>query len=355
MIESINRTQSHLSFYSKKKKEKDLEESHLMDDNLVSRLGQGTQKTMSAFIDYPYKGLTGDINSNFYEFLTMGIIPYLTGSAMFMLVFNVLNLGKCLGARDAKSSSTMGKKMALGVIMYGLFKTLSKELITKPIKHATGVNIDMPYQNKLYKLPKGIGEASDIEVQWQQRTVFDSKEFFRKDLLDREYYDNVAKKLGLGENLNDSISETTPIIQNIVATSNTAKSISSYCWAAVGVGFAMQKAWDNFFDKVSGRKHYIASKNETFFNKLKGKGKVFAENSLKLTKELVKTSLSASKQLWTGDVLDKGFAKHSGKGLIGFSSLVTIGLITNSIAKAKNMAKNNNLKSIDNTKESIEI
>ena len=100
---------------------------------------QGTQKTMSAFIDYPVKGLKGDINSNFYEFLTMGIVPYLLGSAMFMLVFNALNLGKHLGAKDHKAASVMGKKMALGVVLYGVLKTASKNLVTLPIKAATGV------------------------------------------------------------------------------------------------------------------------------------------------------------------------------------------------------------------------
>ena len=122
---------------------------------------------------------------------------------------------------------------------------------------ATGVDIDMPYQNKVYNLPKGAGKDAQIEVQWQQRKVFDSKEFFRKDLLDRNYFDNVAKKLGLGENLNDSISESTPIIQNIIATSNTAKSLSSYCWAAVGVGLAMQDSWNDFFEAIANRKQAI--------------------------------------------------------------------------------------------------
>ena len=41
---------------------------------------------MSAFIDYPIKGLRGDVNANFYEFLTMGIVPYILGSAVFMTV-----------------------------------------------------------------------------------------------------------------------------------------------------------------------------------------------------------------------------------------------------------------------------
>ena len=358
MVRMINWIQysniNNIALKSKNIKKEYPDESHLMDDNLASTIKQGTQKTMSAFIDYPIKGLKGDINSNFYEFLTMGTVPYLLGSAMFMLVFNVLNLGKFLGEKDAQASSRLGKKMALGVALYGIFKSFAKGLVTKPIKLATGVNIDLPYQNKVSNLPKGTGEEAKIEVQWQQRKVFDSKEFFRKDLLKREYYDKVAKKLGLGENLNDSISETTPIIQSIVATSNAAKIISSYCWAAVGVALAMQNPWDNFFDAVSSRKRYMPNADENS-SKIVGRLKNFMNNTCNLTKEFGKASFNSAKELWTGNSYSKGVMKHAGKTLVSLASLVTVGLVGNSIISAKNMAKNNNQKTIDKTKESMVI
>lgn len=356
MIKAVNFAQHNTSFCSDKSdKKKTSDETRILPSNLKTSIEQGTQKTMSAFIDYPIKGLQGDINSNFYEFLTMGIVPYIAGSAMFMVVFNALNLGKHLGARDAKAASALGKKMALGVVLYGVLKNLSKNLVTKPIKAVTGVDTEMPYQNKVYNLPKGAGENAEIEVQWQQRKVFDSKEFFRKDLLDREYFDKIAKKLGLGENLNDSITETTPIIQNIVATSNTAKTLSSYCWAAVGVGLAMQNTWTDFFDAFSNRKQYFATKDEGFFSKLGGKTKVFGENCWNMTKEFGKSSVRSCKQLWNGNPANKGFMRHSGKILIGLSTLVTTVLTANSIVRARDMAKNRNVNTIDKTKESTVI
>ncbi len=356
MITPISLAKHRTSFRSEQSdNKKALNETRILPNNLKTTLEQGTQKTMSAFIDYPVKGLKGDINSNFYEFLTMGIVPYIAGSAMFMVVFNVLNLGKHLGAKDAKAASALGKKMALGVVMYGLLKNASKHLVTKPVKALTGVDTEMPYQNKVYNLPKGAGKDAEIEVQWQQRKVFDSKEFFRKDLLDRKYFDNVAKKLGLGDNLNDSISETTPIIQNIVATSNTAKSLSSYSWAAVGVGLAMQDSWTDFFDAISNRKHYNAGKNESFFTKLGGKTKVFGENCWNATKEFGKSTVRSCKQLWNGNPAHKGFMRHSGKALLMFATLLTAGLTANSIIRAQNMAKNINLKTIDSSKESTVI
>lgn len=355
MIKNVNLAQESTSFQSNqpKKKKKAEDETRILPNTAKTRMMQGFQKTSSAFIDYPVKGLKGDINSDFYEFLTMGIVPYITGSAMFMFVFNCVN--KHLDTVSRPAASKFGKKMALGVILYGALKNLSKNLVTKPVKAMTGVDTEMPYQNKVYPLPKEAGEAATIEPQYQQRKVFDSKEFFRKDLLDRAYFDKVAKKLGLGEDLNDSISETSPIIQNIVATSSTAKSLASYSWAGVGVALAMQDNWTDFFDSISNRKHYTAKADEGFISKMSGKIKTFGENAYDITKTFGRSGIRSCKSLWRGKPSDSGFMKHSGKAFIGFAAGLTALLTANTIIRAKNMAKNNNKQTIDKTKESTVI
>ena len=81
MIKAVNFAQHGTSFRSEQpEKEKKADDvTRILPNNIKTSLKQGTQKTMSAFIDYPVKGLKGDINSNFYEFLTMGIVPYIAG------------------------------------------------------------------------------------------------------------------------------------------------------------------------------------------------------------------------------------------------------------------------------------
>ena len=139
MIKSIDFETKTLKFAAKPKKDKRAKaETRILPNNISTRVGQEFQKTSSAFIDYPTKGLQGDINSNFYEFLTMGIVPYLAGSAMFMAVFNCVR--KFLAAKGHQISASKGYKMGLGVIFYGLFKTLSKNFVTTPVKIATGVD-----------------------------------------------------------------------------------------------------------------------------------------------------------------------------------------------------------------------
>ena len=340
MIKAIDVSQKNIRFRADAEKEQQKDETRILPNNMKTRIGQGFQKTSSALLDYPVKGLQGDINSNFYEFLTMGIIPYLAGSAVFMLAFNAVN--KHLSPAAQKT----GKKMALGVVLYGVMKSLSKHLVTKPVKMATGIDTEMPYENIVYPLPKQAGEQANIEVQHQQRKVFDSKEFFRKDLLDREYFEKVAKKVGLGEDLNDPVTEATPIIQNVVATSNLAKSLSSYSWAGVGIGLAVQDTWGDFFDAISNR-----TKAKGFGNKIKA----FGENTVDITKNFCKSFGKSCKQLWSGKPGTTGFMKHAGKAYIIFAALLTAALTGNTILRAKNMAKNTNTNTIDPNKESTVI
>ena len=75
---------------------------------MSTRLQQGFQKTSSAFIDYPIKGLKGDINSDFYEFLTMGIVPTLRVAQCLCLFLTVsINIWMQI---LKKAASKFGKK-----------------------------------------------------------------------------------------------------------------------------------------------------------------------------------------------------------------------------------------------------
>ncbi|MBQ4114245.1 hypothetical protein IJD34_02440 [bacterium] len=364
MIKAIDFTQKNNSFRSqiikvresdvKPKDEKDELETRLLDNTLKTKIRQAAQKTESAFLDYPPKGLRGDVNSNFYQFLTMGIVPYLLGSAMFMVGFNCVN--NVLDLFSKKAASNYGKKMALGVVFYGVMKTLSKQLVTVPVKQATGVDVDMPYENVYCLLPTKRADEAEPEHVVEQRKVFDSKEFYRKDKLDRSYFDGVAKKLGLGKDLNDSITETNPIIQNIVATAGMAKSISSYFWAAVGVGLATRPSWNHFFEAISNRKRHNFVENKSLFENLGDRCRVIGENLVSGTKAFGKAFTSSCKMMWQGKANTKSlYQKHWGKVLILAAAAATTGLTANSIIRAKNMAKNNNKQTIDRSKESTVI
>ena len=77
MIKAVNFAQQGTSFRSeqpeKDKKADDV--TRILPNTPKTRIRQGFQRTSSAFLDYPVKGFRGDINSDFYEFLTMGTVP----------------------------------------------------------------------------------------------------------------------------------------------------------------------------------------------------------------------------------------------------------------------------------------
>jgi len=331
------------------------DESEILPNTLRTRVLQKYDKTLNAITEYPVKGLKGDVNSDFYEFLSMGIIPYIAGSAMFIAMFNLLN------KHLTPKASLRGKKMGLGVILYGIGKTLSNDLVTRPVAWSTGVDVELPYRNIYCTLPTKPGAEAVIDHKHQQRKVYDSIEFFRKDLIAKhpdygvKYYDNIAKKLGMGENLNDSVTETTPIIQSIVASTKTAKSLSSYCWAAVGVCLAAQDCWADFFKAFSDRPKYIAQQGDNFFSRFGGKLANTGKNIWNLSKTFGKTFGKACKTLCLGEKGSNGFWKHAGKAWLLFTAALTIGLTTNVIYRARQMGKLANKDLIDKNQESTVI
>lgn len=317
-INNINNTPFSANNDSRKKLE--YTKDTLLKNNLSTRTRIGFDKLTNALTLYPTKGLKGSKNANFYEFLTMGTVPYLVGSGMLMAVFNSANKHYAPFARS--KAGKIGNRMALGVVMYGIVKELSKSLITKPVKLFTGVDTELPYAKVIYELPENINDTDITSIEYHK--VFESTEFPRWDLLYGDeskgqkrnfYYDKISKKLGLGENLNDSDQEVKPLIKEIVVKSNTAKNITSYLWAATGVGVAMQKPWDEFF-KAGTFKFW--------------KGKEFAK-TLETFFRALGRSITA---FYNGE--GKGLQKHAGKALFyvaAASSVLSVINILNSSQK----------------------
>ena len=86
MILPVNNVETKINFSanSKEEKSKTLAYNHdtLLKDNLATRLHIGVDKLTNAFTVYPAKGFKGSKNANFYEFLTMGNVPYIVGSCL---------------------------------------------------------------------------------------------------------------------------------------------------------------------------------------------------------------------------------------------------------------------------------
>ncbi len=221
-------------------------------------------KLSKACTTYPKKGLEGSKNANFYEFLTMGMVPYLVGSGMLMAVFNAAS--KFFDTPSAVNASKHGKKMALGVVFYGILKTLSKKFIEVPLNMKYGIDVNLPYNKVVYELPEE--NNKDNLVKHEYHKVFESVDFPRWDLLYNNesfgperngFFNKVAKKFKMDEDFEHSDQKTKPKIREKVIQSRLFSTLSSYLWAATGVGIAMQKPWENMV--VNPKKRLANYKN----------------------------------------------------------------------------------------------
>lgn len=301
----------------------------LLKNNIIRRTRINMDKFSNALTVYPVKGLRGSRNSNFYEFLSMGTIPYLVGSGMLMAVFNSAN--KYFEAFAKSKANSIGKKMALGVMFYGVMKEISKSFITKPVQALTGVDTTIPYEKVIYELPEYLNDTDITSTEYHQ--VLESVDFSRWDLLYEQEgsgkprnarYDKIAKKLGIGENLKDSDQEVKPRMKEIVTKTMTAKNISSYLWAALGVGVAFQTPWDEFF-KTKGFK--------------------------KSVNQFGKSLWESMKNFYHGE--GTGIVKHSGKFLLGAAALSTILGICNVMSSSQKPSKLDSADIIDKSRKYV--
>lgn len=235
---------------STKKYDKDT----LLKNNFITNTRIAIDRFSSASTIYTAKGLTGNKNANFYEFLAMGRIPYFIGCATMIATSSWVN--KYFSTFQQSKAKPIGSAMSLGIVFYGIAKELSKNLVTKPVKFATGVDVNLPYAKVVYELPEYKDDTDITSIEYHK--VFESTEFPRWDLLYGDekkgekrnvYYDRIARRLGIGDNLADSDQEVKPKIKEIVTNTTSTKNIVSGLWAATGVALAFQDPWAKFFDE----------------------------------------------------------------------------------------------------------
>ncbi len=324
MIQPINNLKSNINFSAGGQENEDLRYSHdkILKNNFLNRTRIGVDKFSNALTLYPAKGLKGSKNSNFYEFLTMGTVPYIAGSATMMAVFNTAS--KHFSPFQQTKAKPLGFKMGLGVLFYGVMKELAKPLVTRPVAMLTGVDTELPMAKFVYELPENVNDTDITSIEYHK--AYESVDFPpifgmpSRSAKRQNYFNHIAKKFGIGENLNDAEQEVKPRIKEIVVKTNFVKTISSNLWAAVGVGLAMQKPWETY-QKVATLKFWDT------------------KNFKKSMKILGKSALGSAEQFYTGEGAKTTLGKYSGKMLLATAGLSTILGIANVMTSSKKPSK----------------
>ncbi|MBR1618012.1 hypothetical protein IJ670_07670 [bacterium] len=280
-------------------------ESHLYKQRPLTGLQVGAHKFTNSLLTYFPKGFAGSKNSNFYEYLSMSMVPYVLGSITMALLYGANNK-KYLSSQN-KFASREFKAVTAGVIFYAIGKWLSPKLTNLAIKPSTGINLDEKYLNRTHELPELGQEEGMSRVEYPG--VFDSVQFYRKDLRAKDgelnhdsiYYhdDIVVKKAGYKGAKDASTNQLADEkIRSVKARTTALESFSKYVMAALGVAYGFQDSFRNLTLKHAN----------TIPKKLLTVGKAL---------------VGAAKELWKGT--DRNIlTKHAGKVLVIGSALSTL-------------------------------
>lgn len=230
-------------------------EDHLVKNRPTTGLRVMADKGIKNIISYVPKGLRGSKNSNFYEFLSIGMIPNVVGSAMLILISNAI-VGKLSGA-DHYYGKRNGLRVGAGVILYAAGKLLGSKLIDKGVKLRTGGTIDLGqyYCSVRNELPEGKNKKGKVSKEFHK--VYESNDFIAWHVINKDgeqkgnrygFYDKVAEKMGYKGKLNAPDQVVQPVIKDIQAKATAAKAISSYIWAALGVALGAQESVGDFMN-----------------------------------------------------------------------------------------------------------
>jgi hypothetical protein len=264
----------------------------------VTGVKVAAHKLASGVGPYTKKGLEGSRNSNFYEFLSMGAVPYILGSVATVGTYAAMRISGNGAAEAKKKAATV----AAGVVLYGVGKLLGGKVMNKAVKTGTGIDLDMTYKRTTAELPEGPGQKAKKRNEYHK--VFASADFFRKDLLLKKgasegnrysWYDKITKKMGYKDPINAPHQIVDDKIKSTIVKTNAAKSISSYLWAAAGVALGTRDAFGNIGNWAKG-----ATKGETVKNAIGHFGRTFKEAG----KDLMSTT--------------------AGKAVVGAAALATV-------------------------------
>ncbi len=289
----------------KETREQEIQEASdcIVENTFKNRAKISADRITNAFTIYPAKGIKGDKNSNFYEFLAMGTVPYILGSGALM---SIAGIAKYYDKHGAKQASKYCNAFALGVLAYGILKNVSKNFIKKPVKWITGIDLDLPYKKIVRDLPSTSDGKVNANIEYHK--IFESADFTRTDLLydyDKygkkrgSYYDYIAKKNGLGTDLNAADQLAKPFIHKVVVKERLAETWSSYAWAILGVGLCMQNATKEFFGLQSTAKGMQKLAPSNVWGKTKKLGNTIVESfkemhSKKAGKALIYTAIAST-------------------------------------------------------------
>ncbi len=196
------------------------QDEHVLELNALEKANLHLTNT---FIETPRsvaKGLRGDPDFGFGDFLRIGKIPYYLGGAFLTLLF------------VAGGSKVTALRQGVGVLLYYLGVIAGNRIVDEVVQAKYGVNLNLKYK-------KHTGKTEN---------VFTSPVFSRYDLIPKKTIETMRKKMGIPAFIADPEGEVRQVIQDLIPAARTAKILFSTTLAAFGAGYlARTDAWTRLF------------------------------------------------------------------------------------------------------------
>jgi hypothetical protein len=236
---------------SKETIEKNMGDMILPNDRATKRKARIEQATKIP--DYIYNGLKGDPDSNFFEYLQLGKVPYYVGGLTLIGMF-AAGISRIDGkARSEAIKKT--KRIALGVAFYYLGSSLAQLVINAPVKWFRGIDLNHPYRDVV-----DLREGSPLNLPQNKKKeihkVYESIDFTRWDLLFNhsaktpeevdKTFDKIAGKYGVKGHVHHSHSTLKDKIRETIIMSRAWKYALTVPFVVLGIGLSSQKAWENY-------------------------------------------------------------------------------------------------------------
>lgn len=283
--------------------------------------------TAKSIPSYVKRGISGDPNSNFHEFMQITKIPYFLGGPG--LVATVLAGQNLFDIRANKSAKFNAKGMALGCALYYVMVGIAKKCVDVPVKALRGIDLNHPYVDVVYNNAEDASGKSS--KRYENHNVFESSKFIRWDLLYNEEaknprkvnskYNEIAKKMNMPEDINDSDSAVRPVMMSLIKQSRAWKYIIGAFAVMLGVGLGNQKALKEEF--CTGTLHNLKENiiHKSFKPSIKN-----ATASLKT--KVINPIKNSFVSLWKGTEISTA-SKYTGKvAIIGFLASVLMANIS---------------------------
>ena len=231
-------------FYARNDKEHD----RLRNHGIMTKFKTNIETALNT-PGYAYRGMKGDPDFNFFEYLKISKIPYYIGG---LGLASVALCGKNpLIPHTSKANTAFVKKVLLGVLMYYAAREAASAVIDIPVRIFRGVDLNRPYR-KITSLREGNPLNLPNNKKPSNQNTFESTEFTRWDLLYKygegkninETFDELAKKFGAKHPMRDSDSTIMSRIKKMIIMATSWKTMLSIPFVMTGLGLAQQSSFE---------------------------------------------------------------------------------------------------------------